>query len=179
VSCFLVFRHAKRLKRTSILVHIAALAFSALCYFITFFMLGSNDNPVPKSIQTAKILLWYTPIIVEVASHFIADAAPGRVRYSTEGVTARSATAFIIILGGGLDKITSGFQDIVGNGGLGINGIGLFLSAAVIFLSVFSLYFKSSLWTKKVGSRRALAWFFAHFFYLSALIITLEGLDHF
>jgi hypothetical protein len=144
-------------------------------------MLGSNDNPVHKSVQIAKIVLWYTPIVVEVGSHFIANVLPGHVRYKTEGVTSssRSATAFIIILGGGLDKITGGFKDIVGNAGLGADGIGLFLSAAVIFISQFELYFKSSCWSKRGGSHRVVAWFFAHFFYLSTLIITLEGIDHF
>jgi hypothetical protein len=128
-----------------------------------------------KSIEVAKICLWYIPIVVEVASHYIADIVPGHVRYLTEPVVARSGSVFIIILGGGLDKITNGFQQIVSNTGLGAAGAGLFLSAAVIFIATFLLYFGSSGEGVRLESQRALTWFFAHFFYLSALIIMLQG----
>jgi hypothetical protein len=90
-------------------------------------------------------------------------------------VVARSGSVFIIILGGGLDKITNGFQQIVSNTGLGAAGAGLFLSAAVIFIATFLLYFGSSGEGVRLESQRALTWFFAHFFYLSALIIMLQG----
>ena len=82
---------------------------------------------------------------------------------------------FIIILGGGLDRITTGFQDIVGNTGLGKDGTHLFLSTAVIVLVTFLLYFGSTGGSKKMGNQRALTWFFAHIFYLAAVIITLQG----
>jgi hypothetical protein len=115
-------------------------------------------------------------MLLELLSYFLANELSGRVGYPAEGVIDRSGSVFIIILGGGLDKITTGFQFIVGNTGLAINGSGLFVSAAVIFLSQFSLYFGSPGGKRKLSGHRSLAWFFAHFFYLSALIMTLQGL---
>jgi hypothetical protein len=78
-------------------------------------------------------------------------------------------------LGAGLDKITSGFQIIVGNTGLGRDGIPLFISAAIIFIGFFSLYFGTPGSTRELGHRHALAWFFSQFFFLAALIVSLQG----
>lgn len=74
----------------------------------------------------------------------------------------------------GLDSITKGFQYIVGNVSLGNASASLFISAAVIFISLFALYFGMSE-NRKLKGNRALTWFFLHFFYLSALIVTLQG----
>lgn len=117
-------------------------------------------------------------MLVEIVSYFVAQGLPGCVIYPDTGVIARSGTVFTIILGGGLDSITNGFQFIVGNMGLGVNGIGIFLSAALIFISQFSLYFGSPGGSRKLVGQRALMWFFAHFFYLVALILTLQGVYH-
>ena len=78
-------------------------------------------------------------------------------------------------LGAGLDKITSGFKLIVGNTGLGRDGIILFISAAVIFIGFFSLYFGTPGSTRNLGHKRALAWLFSQFFFLAALIVALQG----
>jgi hypothetical protein len=78
-------------------------------------------------------------------------------------------------LGAGLDKITSGFQTIIGNTGLGRNGIPIFVSAAIIFIGFFSLYFGTPGSSRELGHTRALAWFFSQFFFLAALIVALQG----
>jgi hypothetical protein len=78
-------------------------------------------------------------------------------------------------LGAGLDKITTGFQTIVGNAGLGRDGIPIFISAAVIFIGFFSLYFGTPGSKRKLGSGRVLAWFFSQFIFLAFLIVALQG----
>src|ERR1700683_2266290 len=121
---------------------------------------------------------------MEKAKHFVALKLPGFVGYSVESVHARSGTVFLIMfvsslypyfiililmhhsLGAGLDKITSGFQAIVGNTGLGANGIPLFGSAALIFIGYFSLYFGTPGSTRELGHKRALSWLFSQFFFL-------------
>lgn len=168
---------AHHLKRRALLGHIIPLFFSSLCFIVSFGILGTGDEPVPKSIQIAKIILWYGSMFIEIVSYFLSNELPGRVGHPTDGVIARSGTLFTVILGGGLDKITKGLQYIVGDTGLGVDGIGLFVSAAVIFISQFSLYFGSSGGKRKLSGNRLIIWFFAHFFYLSALIMTLQGLD--
>lgn len=165
-------RPHRRAPRASLYVHIGVLVFSFLCYLGAYIAIGKNPS---ESDQIAKLVLWYFPLIVEAVTHFVAAALPGRVRYPAEAVYARSSTVFIIILGGGLDKITNGFQYIVGNVSLGIEITGLILCAAVIFILQFTLYFGTS---DRLGSRRALALFFFHYFYLSALIVTLQGKKH-
>ena len=154
------------------MIHIVTLAVSSLCYFVAYGIIGKSPD---KTDQVVKLFLWYLPLLAEVASHFIAATRPGRVRYPAEAIYARSATVFIIILGGGLDKITNGFQYIVGNVSIGFQSLGLLLCGVVIFILLFSLYFGSSE-GDKLGSRRALAQFFFQFFYLSAVIVTLQGI---
>jgi hypothetical protein len=171
----------------------AALIFSALSYLAAFLILGMSggDSGPSETVEIIKLVLWFLTIAVEMISHFVALSLPGFVRYSTESVYARSGTVFLIMyvylllapalmlichsLGAGLDKITTGFQAIVGNAGLGRDGIPIFISAAVIFIGLFSVYFGTPGSTRNLGCRRALAWFFSQFFFLSALIVTLQG----
>ena len=153
-------------------MHIGTLALSSLCYFTAYWVIGKSPD---KAEQIAKLFLWYMPLLVEVASHFVAASLPGRVRYPAKEIYTRSATVFIIILGGGLDKITNGFQYIVGNVSLGFESLGLILCGVLIVTLQFSLYFGSSE-GDVLGSRRALAVFFFSFFYLSAVIVTLQGI---
>ena len=162
----------RRLKTTAFFVHIGSLLFSATCYFVAYLVIGKNPN---ETDQIVKIILWYLPLLVEVAAHFVAVSVPGRVRYSPKEIYARSSTVFIIILGGGLDKITNGFQYIVGNISLGPGYLTLILCAAIIFILIFTLYFSTS-GGDNVGNRRALASFFFQFFFLSSLIVTLQGI---
>jgi low temperature requirement protein LtrA len=170
----IVLHHARYIRRGPIWTHIISVTFSAACYVAAFIALQKKRD-VSEKVAIVKIGLWYFPVLVEVIAHFVANTLTGHVRYSTKGIIDRSGTLFIIILGGGLDKITTGFQDIVGNTGLGRHGSGLFLSAAVIFLVTYLLYFGSTGSSKKVGNQRAMTWFFAHILYLSAVIITLQG----
>lgn len=173
----LVFYRGRHLKCRALLVHMLPLAFSSLCFVVSFGILGTGtpDEPVPKPVQITKIILWYGPMLLEIVSYFFANELSGRVGYPSSGIVARSATVFIITLGGGLDKITTGFQFIIGNTGLSVGGIWLFISAAVIFIGQFSLYFGSFGGRKKLSGQRSIVWFFSHFFYLSALIMTLQG----
>lgn len=121
-------------------------------------------------------MLWYLPVLIEVAAHFVAQFVPGRVRYNPEAIYECSSTVFIIILGAGLDKITDGFQFIIGNISIGLEGAGSILTAAIIFILLFTLYFGTSEGSRP-GSRRALTYFCFQFFYLSALIVTLQGIS--
>jgi hypothetical protein len=57
-------------------------------------------------------------------------------------------------LGAGLDRITSGFQEIVGNPGMGSTGIPCFISAAVIFIGFYALYSEESA-SEASGHRRS------------------------
>lgn len=200
-----VFYHARGLNRTSLMAHLVPLLFSSLCYFAAFVIVGSieeNESVAPsQTVETIKLVLWYFPIFVEICSHFVALCLPGFVKYSTDSIYARSATVFLIILGlfvcwllryytdsgngnnlliilgSGLDRITSGFKTIVGNTGLGQDGIPLFVATAVIFIGYFSLYFGTPGSTRELGKRRTLLWFFSQFFFLAAMIVTLQGLS--
>ena len=159
------------------MVHAGSLILSAISFLTVFIILGTAEDTVPPSMATqmGKLILWSVPSLIEIAIHFVALKLPGYVRYTTELVYARSGTAFIIVLGSGLDKITSGFQFIVGNTGLGRDGIPIFIAAAAIFIGYFSLYFNTPGSKREIKSKRALSWFFSHFFFLAALIVTLQG----
>ncbi|KZP30448.1 hypothetical protein FIBSPDRAFT_108590 [Athelia psychrophila] len=178
VQYLAVFYYARKrlLPRSSLWAHILPLILSSTCFFVAFGILytGGDDGPsVPLNI--AKLLLWYVPLFVEIASHFVALELSGFVRYTTESIYARSGTVFLIILGAGLDKITGGFKQLVGNAGLGAGGIPVFISAAVIFIGFFSLYFGTPGSNREISNRRALSWLFSQFLFLSALTVTLQA----
>ena len=168
----LVRRENRHLKTTAFFVHIGSLLFSATCYFVAYLVIGKNPD---ETDQIVKIILWYLPLLVEVAAHFVAVSVPGRVRYSPKEIYARSSTVFIIILGSSLDKITIGFQYIVGNISLGVGSLALIPCAAIIFILIFTLYFSITV-DDKASNRRILASFFFEFFFLSFLIVTLQGI---
>ena len=157
---------------TAFFVHIGSLIFSAVCHFIAYFAVGSNSDGRDEIV---KIILWYLPLLVEVAAHFVAVSVSGRVSYPLRAVRERSKTVFTIILGAGLDKITNGFQYIVGNILLGLGSLALILGAAIIFILIFTLYFSITV-DDKASNRRILASFFFEFFFLSFLIVTLQGI---
>ncbi|KAK7464155.1 hypothetical protein VKT23_006321 [Stygiomarasmius scandens] len=161
-------------KHSAFLVHIVPLLFSSVCFFAAFGVVGKSPD---KGDQIAKLVLWYFPLLIEVAAHFIAISrfCGGRVRYNADSIFTRSSTVFIIILGGGLDKITNGFQYIVGNISMGWESLGLLICGVLIFILLFSLYFGSSE-PEKVGNKRAISVFFFQFFYLAAVIVTLQGI---
>ncbi|KAF7976379.1 hypothetical protein HWV62_6951 [Athelia sp. TMB] len=148
----------------------------AACFFAAFAILFiGGDNGPSTTLNIIKVVLWFLPIFVEVISHFVALHLPGFVGYTTEGIYARSGTVFLIIMGAALDKITGGFKNLVGNAGLGAQGIPVFGAAAVIFIGFFSLFFATPGSNRETSSRRTLAWFFSQFCFLSALIVTLQA----
>jgi len=176
---FLAFGHALRVdrrisKNTALLVHIGSLLISSLCYFIAFAIIGNHPS---KDDQIAKFFLWYIPLFVEVAAHFIAISrfCNGRVNYDAQLVLARTCTAFVIILGNGLDRITNGFQYVVGNFRFTWLSLGVICCAVVIFLLMFSLYFGTSAPAAHgMSNNRIISGFFFQFFHLSAVIVTLQ-----
>lgn len=160
--------------------HILSLTLSATSYLVAFIILESSLG-LSKGAQLAKVILWYLPVVWEIGAHFLALRQRGHVQYPLNSVYERSAASFIIILGGGLDKITEGFQLIVGNVTIGSSGTGLVLAGAISFITQFSLYFemtKDHIVTRRKDGycRRVLAWFIAHFMYFASLIIMLQAI---
>lgn len=78
-------------------------------------------------------------------------------------------------LGGCLDKITGGLSDFIGNVGLKMNAIPLFIATATIFICLFSLYFGTPGGTRELGNHRALAWFMSQGLFLAPLLVSMQG----
>lgn len=77
------------------MAHMASLVFSAVCFFVASRILGSTDNWnfVPThTAEVVKLVLWYLPILIEIATHFIALKLPGFVGYSTELIDKAAST---------------------------------------------------------------------------------------
>ncbi|TCD65639.1 hypothetical protein EIP91_002407 [Steccherinum ochraceum] len=185
--------------KSAFYVHTFTLIISFACYFASFFCISSNPDEVTKGDQIAKVCLWYAPIFLELAAHFLAahlseDKEFKEMWYDEEIIYERSGSVFIIILGAGLDKITEGFHYLVGNPAFGPRRVGVIFSAGLIFICLFSLYFTkvrgrplSSEQKKKrdegedsescrVANRRVLLYFFLNFLYLCSIIVTLQGM---
>lgn len=77
----------------------AALAASSLSYFVAF---GVLRGDLTEGKDITELVLWYTPLVLEVVSHYVASVLPGHVSYPEELISKRSATVFIIVLGGGM-----------------------------------------------------------------------------
>jgi hypothetical protein len=152
-----------------------SLVFSLLSYLCAFILLYTKTPAGAKPLSAIKIVLWYLPIVVEVACHYVALHLSHFVRYPSSSIALRIGTVFLIILGAGLDKITGGFKSIVGNGGLKFDGVHILIAASLIFIALFSLYFQTPGSSDRLGRKRLLTWFFSHFLFFSALIITLQG----
>ncbi|KAK7444023.1 hypothetical protein VKT23_015418 [Stygiomarasmius scandens] len=179
IQYLVAFGHALRVdrrisKNTALLVHIGSLLISSLCYFIAFAIIGNHPS---RGDQIVKFFFWYIPLFIEVTAHFIAISrlCNGRVNYDAKLVLARTCTAFVIILGNGLDRITNGFQYVVGNFRFTWLSLGVICCAVVIFLLMFSLYFGTSApATHGMSNNRIISGFFFQFFHLSAVIVTLQ-----
>ncbi|KDQ49926.1 hypothetical protein JAAARDRAFT_613920 [Jaapia argillacea MUCL 33604] len=175
---------------TPILWHTCTLLFSGLTYFITT---GIISDPPTTHNSIVKIVLWFIPLAVEIACHFylngrvpvVAGVNDSRgepdqktvcVRYKPEVICKRSASLFIVILGTGLTQITGSFKYVVGAVGFSIREIAVIVSAAIIIIGEFSLYFRNNWknWSEK-SDTRTLLWFFWHYFYLATLILTLQA----
>jgi hypothetical protein len=106
----------------------------------------------------------------------------------------RTDTLFIILLGAGtaqyfisllcvnispistgLDKITRGFQFIAGNVSVGSMGSVSIICAAIIFITLLSSHFTLHKTTTRPSHWQTLTWFITNFLYLSAVILTLQG----
>ncbi|THU93357.1 hypothetical protein K435DRAFT_861588 [Dendrothele bispora CBS 962.96] len=160
----------------SFVVHILSLLFSAICFFVAYAVIGHNPD---EDDQIAKFVLWYFPLLVEVAAHFVAISGryKGWVHYDSKLISERSATVFVIILGGGLDNITKGFRLIVGNVSFGWQSLGIIFCGVLIFLLLFALHFNTPEPEQSKRSLRVLGAFFFQFFYLSAVIVNLEAIS--
>ena len=91
--------------------HPRSLLLHSLCFIISFGTLGSGN-----SIEIGKIKSG----ALEIFSYFIARELLGGVEYPGEGIISRRPCS-----SSGLDKTTMGFQYIVGNTVLGVQGIGV------------------------------------------------------
>ncbi|KAK7448525.1 hypothetical protein VKT23_013788 [Stygiomarasmius scandens] len=159
-------------RQSAFVTHIGSLILSSLCYFIAFGVIGRDPD---KDDQIAKIFLWYIPLFIEIGAHYLAisNIVRGRVPYDSKQILARSSSVFVITLGGGLDMITEGFQFIVGN--VWNESFELIFCGVVVFLLLFSLYFGTGE-PGKLSSRRSISLLFFQFFYLAAIIVTLQGI---
>ena len=84
----------------SLRTHIISLAISSLFYLVAFIILVSPGGP-EKGTQIAKIILWFSPILLEIGAHYSALTQTGHVPYPARRFSERCAAAFVIILGGG------------------------------------------------------------------------------
>ena len=73
----------------------------------------------------------------------------------------------------GLNQITGSFKYVVGAVGFTVHGVMVMISSAAIIILHVALYFRNNLhtWT---GANRTYLWFFSHYLYLAALMLTLH-----
>ena len=97
----LVSRCWKAKKLRSLRTHVCSLILSALFYTAASILLRTSIGS-EKSVQIIKIILWYLPLLLEAAMHFLAMTQSGHVFYPTDRIFERSAAIFVVILGGGM-----------------------------------------------------------------------------
>ena len=97
----IIWRCWKAEKLRSLRTHVCSLIISALFYTAASILLRTSIGS-EKSVQIIKIILWYLPLLLEAAMHFLAITQMGHVLYPTERIFGRSAAIFVVILGGGM-----------------------------------------------------------------------------
>lgn len=156
--------------------HIVSLLISAVCFFTAFTITEKSPN---NTSQVGKLVaLWYTPLFFEILTHFYTHRLLNNIKpnYNAEDIAERCSTVFIIVLGVGLVKITNGLQYFVqGAAPIGSHNALQISCAAVIYILHFVSYFRPSR-KKAYGCQMELGHFFFHFFFLSSLLITLQGI---
>jgi len=158
----------------SLIVHIITLGISSITYFVAFVVVGNHPS---KGRSIAKLVLWFSPMILEILSYFLITRMEHHVECPPEKLSKRSTTLFIIILGEGLNQITSGFKFVVGAVGFTFQGAGIMISAAIIIISQVSLYFRNN--RKPLsGVNRTYFWFFSQYIYLATVILTLQAVRY-
>lgn len=80
------------------MVHLCTLLFSSGAYAIAAGIIG---NPPTKVDEIGKIILWFTPVLVEIGSYFYITSIPNYIEIKTQYIHKRSATLFIVVLGEG------------------------------------------------------------------------------
>ncbi len=80
-------------------MHIYTLMFSAVCYFVA---LGVIEKDTPsRTDEIIKLVLWYLPLVIEVAAHFLLALRKDYVVYPPSAVFKRGITLFTVVLGAG------------------------------------------------------------------------------
>jgi hypothetical protein len=161
----------------SIVIHMSTLLFSSVAYLIAFGVGGYHPT---RGGDIGKIFLWFAPVIIEMGSYFyiirgckLHDKPVKYVKIEPKNLHKRSATLFVVILGGGLNQITGSFKYIVGAVGFTAKGGAIMFSAAIIVMAEAFLYSKNN-WKTWSGQNRILLWFFSHYLLMGTLILALQ-----
>ncbi|TCD65037.1 hypothetical protein EIP91_003316 [Steccherinum ochraceum] len=164
-----------------ILWHCGSVLVSFWCYILAFILIGSEPS---RADQVARVCLWYPPIILEILAHFaVATIVENKEwQYDAAAVHARRSVIFTIILGAGLDNMTDNFHFMVGNVSFGTHRIFIIICAGLNIIFLFTLHYTnfktiSEKSNSKTKRRRVLASFVLNFFYLCALVVTLQGMS--
>ncbi|KAH8103920.1 hypothetical protein BXZ70DRAFT_1051907 [Cristinia sonorae] len=161
--------------------HCGAVFLSFVSYLASFLLIGSNPS---RGDQIARICLWYSPIILEIAAHYMVAARvkAGNWEYNGYAVHLRRSVIFTIILGAGLDRMTDNFHYMVGTLSFDTHRIFIIFCAGLNIIFLFTLHYTNISTHPEDGSntfpirRRILTSFFLNFIYLCALVVTLQGM---
>ncbi|TCD65036.1 hypothetical protein EIP91_003315 [Steccherinum ochraceum] len=192
---------AVALQRQELWVYCGALVVSITCYLLSFFLLGKH--PSPKT-EVARICLWYPPILLEILVQYIVtnlaahhsrefgdpnnthqanDLQNNLWRYNATAVHLRRTVIFSVILGVGLDKLTNQFRFLIGNVAFGPHRFFTIFCAGLTIILLFTLHYTNLKIAEDIRREeratrrlRVLTSFLFNFFYLCALVVTIQGM---
>ena len=167
----------------------ASFLVSASCYLSS---LALSGDTVTQGKSIGRIVLWYFPIAIELLAHVRASSLLGEGVFDVDALFSRCAMLVTVVFGFGelfelaiyvyLTRYTSykALQWIINGFGFAVNDFSLrstvagqILCGAIIFVSMFALYFTSPKTTS--GDKRSIVIVFSHLFYLASLVLTLKG----
>lgn len=167
--------------------HCGSIFISFWFYIAAFIVIGKHPT---RGDQIARICLWYPPVILEVASHFVVASKVQEVEWNFKAVPVheRRSVIFTIILGAGLDRMTDNFHFMVANLSFNTHRILTIICAGLTIIFLFTLHFTNASNPLSETScthahnkvylrrRRVLVSFILNFAYLCALVVTLQGM---
>ena len=160
---------------------------SAALFYTSFVLLVVS--PESRDVHIAKFVLWGVGLVMELAAHLAAQP-PTQLR--THGsITSRLGTLVTIILGEvrvyphfwgvvhnltipqGCTFMAGAFQFVAQGQVFDYVDAGLVISAALVILLTFYLYFEGS--RPRISKSRRMPWVIVHLPYMLSVMLLLEG----
>jgi len=173
IQYLVVIKYAGKRRNWRFFAIAGSLFISSILFYISWAYISAYDSD--RTAAIGKYGFWGTALLVEVVGYAVFKPPLKDLR-STGSLTARLGTLVTIILGEGINSISSSFRFMVQGFNFNVKLAAQLLCMAVIVFMIFYLYFENS--RPRLSRNRRQAWIMLHLPYLLFVLLLLEGLKN-